>query len=249
VDSNSTAVGPDAVSCEQVVKQFGSGPSATVALRGVDLAISPGDYVAIMGPSGCGKSTLMHLLGGLDVPTAGTVTLAGTRIDRLSETKRAVLRRRTVGFVFQFYNLVANRTVADNVELPMLLAGVAPVAARRRREDLLERLGLAAEAMKSPGALSGGQQQRVALARALANEPAVILADEPTGALDSVASAEVMSLLREANGSGQTIVIVTHDHAVGAQAERIVAMADGKIVADDAKAVSFVPADSTLSEP
>jgi putative ABC transport system ATP-binding protein len=223
-----------AVVCERVVKRFGDGPSATVALRGVDLVIDPGEYVAIMGPSGCGKSTLLHLLGGLDVPTSGTITLAGTRVDGLSETKRAIMRRRTVGFVFQFYNLVSNRTIADNVELPMLLAGAAPAEARRRRDELLERLGIAGEAHKSPGALSGGQQQRVALARALANEPAVILADEPTGALDSVASSEVMALLREANVGGQTVVIVTHDRLVGAEARRLVTMADGQVTSDGA---------------
>ncbi len=233
------------MSCSQAVKQFGTGPSATMALRGVDLTIEPGEYVAIMGPSGCGKSTLMHLLGGLDVPTSGTVTLAGRRIDQLSETKRAVLRRRTVGFVFQFYNLVANRTVADNVELPMLLGGMAPVAARHRREELLARLGLTAECDKSPGALSGGQQQRVALARALANEPAVILADEPTGALDSVAAAEVMSLLGEANERGQTIVIVTHDPIVGASAHRVVTMSDGFVTSDRSDRASAPHATTT----
>jgi putative ABC transport system ATP-binding protein len=227
-----------AVSCEGLVKRFGEGVSATAALRGVDLVIDHGDYVAIMGPSGCGKSTLMHLLGGLDVPTSGTITLGGTRVDGLSETKRAVLRRSTVGFVFQFYNLVSNRTVADNVELPMLLAGMAPAAARHRREELLERLGIAAEATKPPGALSGGQQQRVALARALANEPAVIFADEPTGALDSVASGEVLALLREANTAGQTVVMVTHDRLVGAEARRVVTMTDGLVTGD----VRVVPA-------
>lgn len=232
MDASASPTPTSAVSCQGLVKRFGAGPSATVALRGIDLTIEPGDYVAIMGPSGCGKSTLMHLLGGLDLPTDGTITLAGTRIESLSETKRAILRRRTVGFVFQFYNLVANRSVADNVELPMLLAGMSATAARRRRTELLDRLGIAGESAKSPAALSGGQQQRVALARALANEPAVILADEPTGALDSVASAEVMALLREANAGGQTVVIVTHDRLVGAEARRVVTMADGEVTGD-----------------
>ena len=143
-----------------------------------------------------------------------------------------MMRRTTVGFVFQFYNLVSNRTVADNVELPMLLAGLDPAVARRRRQELLERLGIAAAAAKSPGALSGGQQQRVALARALANGQAVILADEPTGALDSVAAADVLALLREANLGGQTVVIVTHDPHVGGEARRIVTMADGVVTSD-----------------
>jgi putative ABC transport system ATP-binding protein len=195
------------------------------------MSIAPGELIAITGPSGCGKSTLLHLLGGLDVPTQGEVTLAGERLDLLSEAKRAVLRRRHVGYVFQFFNLVANLSVADNVELPMLLANRAPGDARIRREELLTRLGLsAADARRAPAELSGGQQQRVALARALANEPSVLLADEPTGNLDSDATGEVMALLAECNAAGQTIVLVTHDARVSGAARRVVRMEDGRIV-------------------
>jgi putative ABC transport system ATP-binding protein len=185
--------------------------------------------VAIMGPSGCGKSTLLHLLGGLDVPTSGEVLLAGERLDSLSEARRAVLRRKEVGYVFQFFNLIANLSVADNVELPMLLVGRSPAEAHARRDELLGRLGLAGYADRAPSELSGGEQQRVALARALANEPTVLLADEPTGNLDSAASAEVVALLGERHADGQTVVLVTHDPGVAATAGRVVRMKDGEI--------------------
>jgi putative ABC transport system ATP-binding protein len=213
-------------------KTYDTGTVRVDALQGVTLSIAAGDMIAITGPSGCGKSTLLHLLGGLDVPTRGEVTLAGERLDLLSEAQRAVLRRSHVGYVFQFFNLVANLNVADNVELPMLLAGRSPAAARVRRVQLLERLGLSADdARKAPSELSGGQQQRVALARALANEPSVLLADEPTGNLDSDATAEVIALLAECNAAGQTIVLVTHDPRVSAAARREVRMEDGRVVA------------------
>jgi putative ABC transport system ATP-binding protein len=220
------------VQTRDLVKTYDSGSVRVEALRGVTLSIAPGELIAITGPSGCGKSTLLHLLGGLDVPTRGEVTLAGARLDRLSEAKRAVLRRGNVGYVFQFFNLVANLSVADNVELPMLLAGRSASDARARRDELLGRLGLRAEeARKAPAELSGGEQQRVALARALANEPSVLLADEPTGNLDSDATAEVIALLAECNEGGQTIVLVTHDARVSAAAQREVRMVDGRIVA------------------
>ena len=201
-----------------------------LALRGVDIAVEPGEMVAIMGPSGCGKSTLLHLIGGLDVPTGGEVYLGGERLDTLSEGRRAVLRRREVGYVFQFFNLVSNLSVADNVELPMLLVGRSPHEARERRAELLARLGLTRYAASAPAELSGGEQQRVALARALANEPTVLLADEPTGNLDRAAGSEVMSLLGECHRAGQTIVLVTHDQSVGASAGRLVRMEDGLVV-------------------
>jgi putative ABC transport system ATP-binding protein len=204
-----------------------------LALRGVDIAVEPGEMVAIMGPSGCGKSTLLHLMGGLDVPTDGEVLLRGERLDTLSERRRAVLRRQEVGYVFQFFNLVANLSVADNVELPMLLVGRAPEAARGRRAELLDRLGLAEHAADAPSELSGGEQQRVALARALANEPTVLLADEPTGNLDTAAGREVVGLLRECHEAGQTIVLVTHDPSVGASAGRLVRMEDGLIAGEE----------------
>lgn len=218
-----------------VTKRYDSARPDALALRGVDFAVEQGEMVAIMGPSGCGKSTLLHLLGGLDVPTTGQVLLAGRRIDTLSEARRAVLRRRQVGYVFQFFNLIANLSVADNVELPMLLAGRRPDDARRRRAELLDRLGVGEVADRPPSDLSGGQQQRVALARALANDPAVLLADEPTGNLDSAATGEVLALLAEHHGGGQTIVLVTHDPRVGEAADRLVTMRDG-LIRDDARA-------------
>ena len=217
----------------ELTKAFDPAHPERLALAGVDVAIAPGELVAIMGPSGCGKSTLLHLLGGLDVPTSGAVYLGGERFDTLSEGRRAVLRRREIGYVFQFFNLIANLSVADNVELPLLLVGRTPAEARARREELLERLGLRDYATRAPAELSGGEQQRVALARALANEPTVLLADEPTGNLDSVASAEVVDLLRECHAAGQTIVLVTHDPHVGAAAGRLLRMADGRIVAEE----------------
>jgi len=205
---------------------------AVAALRGVDLAVAEGEFVSVMGPSGCGKSTLLHLLGGLDRPTSGEVHLGGRRVDQLSEAAWALLRRRQVGFVFQFFNLIANLTVADNVELPALLAGVPAREARRRAGELLERLGLEETARRVPGDLSGGQQQRVAIARALVNRPSVLLADEPTGNLDTAAAREVVAVLRERHADGQTIVLVTHDMRVASAAQRVVAMRDGRIVGE-----------------
>jgi putative ABC transport system ATP-binding protein len=199
------------------------------ALRGIDLAVAPGEFVSIMGPSGCGKSTLLHMLGGLDQPSEGSVWLKGERVDGLSEKAWALLRRREIGFVFQFFNLIGNLTVADNVELPALLAGMSPRQARERRVELLDELGIAEVADSLPSRISGGQQQRVALARALVNRPAVLLADEPTGNLDSTSAREVMDLIRRYHGDGQTIVLVTHDPRVAATADRVVHMRDGAI--------------------
>jgi putative ABC transport system ATP-binding protein len=202
------------------------------ALRGVDFDVPDGEFVAVTGPSGCGKSTLLNLLGGLDRPTKGEIELAGRRVDGFSEAKWAHVRRREIGFVFQFFNLIGNLTVADNVELPALLAGVPAREARRRAAELLERLGLAETARRVPGDLSGGQQQRVAIARALVNRPAVLLADEPTGNLDTAAAREVVAVLRERHADGQTIVLVTHDMRVASAAQRVVAMRDGRIAGE-----------------
>ena len=213
-----------------LAKTYSGDGIEVLALRGVDLDVEAGEFVAVMGPSGCGKSTLLHLLGGLDRPTAGSIELDGRRVESLSEAAWAVLRRRELGFVFQFFNLVGTLTVAENVELPARLVGASPAEARRRREELLERLGVSARADTLPSRLSGGQQQRVAIARALVNRPAVLLADEPTGNLDSASAAEVLGLLRELKADGQTLVLVTHDARVAASADRVLVMRDGLVV-------------------
>jgi putative ABC transport system ATP-binding protein len=199
------------------------------AVRGIDLAVDTGEFVSIMGPSGCGKSTLLHMLGGLDRPTDGAVWLRGQRVDGLSEKAWSLLRRHEIGFVFQFFNLIGNLTVADNVELPALLAGMPPRQARARRRELLDQLGITDVAHQVPARISGGQQQRVALARALANRPALLLADEPTGNLDSASAREVMDLVRRSHADGQTTVLVTHDARVAAAADRVIHIRDGRI--------------------
>jgi putative ABC transport system ATP-binding protein len=219
------------VSCRGVVRTYRSGDRETHAVRGVDLDVASGEWVAIMGPSGCGKSSLLHLLGGLDSPDAGTVTVDGEEVAGLSETARALLRRTRIGYIFQFFNLVQDFTVGENVELPMLLAGEKRSAAKRRRVELLEAVGLADVADASPGQLSGGQQQRVAIARALANRPRVLLADEPTGNLDTDSARQVLALLRAQHEAGQTIVMVTHDSRVAALADRLLVMEDGRFTA------------------
>jgi putative ABC transport system ATP-binding protein len=214
------------------------------AVRGIDLDVRAGEFVAVMGPSGSGKSTVLHLLAGLVPPSGGEIWLRGRRLDTLGEGGRAVLRRRHVGVVFQFFNLISNMTVADNVELPALLAGIPPRQARERRERLLDELGLTARADSAPTRLSGGEQQRVALARALANEPALLLADEPTGNLDSTNTRDVIRLLERVHDQGQTILLVTHDARVASAADRVVSLFDGMIV-DDA-AITPAPHPLTL---
>ncbi|MFC4114855.1 ABC transporter ATP-binding protein [Nonomuraea zeae] len=215
-----------------LVKIYQDGAVPVPAVRGVDLQVEPGEFVAIMGPSGSGKSTLVHMLGGLDARTSGEIWLDGKRVDTLSESAWALLRRKKIGFVFQFFNLVSNMTVGDNVELPALLAGASPKVARERRESLLGALNLTDRADASPAQLSGGEQQRVALARALANQPSLLLADEPTGNLDSRNTRDVLRLLGEVHKEGQTIVMVTHDARVASLADRLVSLFDGEIVDD-----------------
>jgi putative ABC transport system ATP-binding protein len=203
------------------------------AVRGVDIEVGAGEFVAIMGPSGSGKSTLLHVLGGLEPASRGEIWLRGRRVDQLSTAGWAILRRRHIGFVFQFFNLLSNMTVADNVELPALLAGASTRQARRRSEELLNELGLTTKANTAPARLSGGEQQRVALARALANEPSLLLADEPTGNLDSANTRDVLRMIQRTHDRGQAILLVTHDARVASLADRVIHLFDG-MVADDA---------------
>jgi len=211
-------------------KEYGSGEGLVRAVDEVDLDVARGEALAIMGPSGCGKSTLLQLLGGLDRPTGGELWLAGRSIDRLSERGLAQLRRHDVGFVFQAFHLMDELTAQENVELPALLAGRSPREARQRARQLLERVGLADRAGHLPSALSGGQRQRVAIARSLANEPKLVLADEPTGNLDSGATLEVLRLFEALHTSGLTLVVVTHDERIAATADRLISMRDGAFV-------------------
>jgi putative ABC transport system ATP-binding protein len=212
-----------------LAKTYDTGGANVDALRGVDLSIERGEFVAVMGPSGCGKSTLLNLLAGLDRPTAGEVRLDNERIDQLSETELARLRRRKIGFVFQFFNLVPTLSAVENVELPLLLVGRRRKDARRSAGELMSNLGIGDKPGAAPAQLSGGQQQRVALARALANTPDILLGDEPTGNLDSAAAREVLGLLRSARDRGQTLLLVTHDARVAAAADRVVTLRDGRV--------------------
>jgi ABC-type lipoprotein export system ATPase subunit len=214
----------------QLEKEYGRGAGLVRALDGVELDVAAGETLAVMGPSGCGKSTLLHLLGGLERPSGGEVWLAGSRIDRLSERALARLRRRAIGFVFQAFHLMEELTAVENVELPALLAGRSPRAARRRAAELLDQVGLTDRAKHLPSALSGGERQRVAIARALSNEPLVVLADEPTGNLDSAATLDVLRLLDSLRAAGQTLLIVTHDARIAATADRLITMRDGALV-------------------
>jgi len=210
-------------------KTFGSGAALVRAVDGVDLDVAAGETVAIMGPSGCGKSTLLHLLGGLERPSAGAIELAGQPVSD-SERALAHLRRTAVGFVFQGFYLMDELSAIENVELPGLLAGRSLSAARARARELLEQVGLADRAEFLPSALSGGQRQRVAIARALINRPIIVLADEPTGNLDSSATVQVLRLFEALHESGQTLVIVTHEQRVAATADRLISMRDGAFV-------------------
>jgi putative ABC transport system ATP-binding protein len=210
--------------------EYGKGAALVRAVDGVDLDVSAAETLAVMGPSGCGKSTLLHLLGGLERPSAGQVWLCGRRIDELSEKALAHMRRRAIGFVFQAFHLMEELTALENVELPALLAGSTPRTARRRAAELLEQVGLTDRAGHLPSSLSGGQRQRVAIARALSNEPDVVLADEPTGNLDSAATLDVLRLLDSLRSAGQTLIVVTHDARIAATADRLITMRDGAFV-------------------
>ncbi len=215
-----------------LTKVFGSNGTAVHALCGIDLTVSAGEFVALVGPSGSGKSTLMAIIGCLDSPTKGSYAIDGTNVEGLSGAALARIRNEKVGFVFQNYNLLPKASIARNVELPLLYAGVGRKERRRRALELLERVGIPEKANVLPGVLSGGQCQRVAIARALANTPALLLADEPTGALDSKTGKEVLALFKELHRQGNSVMLVTHDAHIASLAERRVELRDGLIVSD-----------------
>ncbi len=216
-----------------VRKTFEAELAPVRAVRGVDLDVSAGEFVAIMGPSGCGKSTLLNLIAGLEVADEGQITIAQELITDKSEDELARMRRRHVGVVFQFFNLLEGMSVLENVVLPAVIAGTKRKPAETRARDLLDLLGLGDKAKEAPGLLSGGQRQRLAIARALANEPTLLLADEPTGALDSEGGHEVLELFKRLHSDGQTIIMVTHNEEVAAAADRIVRMRDGRVESSD----------------
>jgi len=214
-------------------KTYRTGDLEFEALRGVDLRIEQGEYVAIVGPSGSGKSTLMNVLGCLDTLTTGTYRLAGNDVDDLDETDLAAIRNEEIGFVFQQFHLLASLSALRNVELPLVYRGVPAAARRERALDALDRVGLADRTANRPNQLSGGQQQRVAVARALVGEPSLVLADEPTGNLDSCSTADVLDLFDDLHEQGRTIVLITHEHEVAQRARRVVRVLDGLVTADE----------------
>ena len=220
------------VHLDQVSRDYRMGEEDVHAVRGVSLDIEAGEYVAIVGPSGCGKSTLLHLIGVVDQPTSGSVTVNGERVDRMADATATLFRLRNIGFVFQRFYLMPALTAAENVELPMAEARVRKAARQARARELLAYVGLGARAAHRPSQLSGGEQQRVAIARALANKPALLLADEPTGELDAKTGAEVIDLLGRLNADGTTVVVVTHDEKLASAAKRVVHMRDGQVVHD-----------------
>jgi putative ABC transport system ATP-binding protein len=222
---------PGLIEARQLAKTYRLGQVDVAALRGVDVDVGAGEFIAITGPSGSGKSTLMHILGCLDTPTSGTYRLDGEDVSGLSGKRLAQVRNRKVGFVFQTFNLMPRLTVEENVALPLKYRGGVPRGERRARAlRLLERLGLAPRVGHRPDELSGGERQRVAIARALVGEPAILMADEPTGNLDSASGAEVLQTFAELHGAGHTIVLVTHDPNVAARAQRVIQMSDGRVV-------------------
>jgi putative ABC transport system ATP-binding protein len=219
------------IQTDNLTKIYGAGETAVTALKGVNLRVEPGEFVAVMGPSGCGKSTLLHMLGGLDRPTDGRVTIDGSALAEMKDDDLARLRRKRIGFVFQFYNLIPVLNAAENAALPVILDGVPPAEAEKKAVEWLRKFGLADRHASRPDQLSGGQQQRVAIARALAADPALILADEPTGNLDTRAADEIAALLaRVSREFGRAVVMVTHDPRIAAYAGRIVFLKDGAVV-------------------
>lgn len=238
-------VGDPVLRIGAVRKTFEAEQAPVRALRGLDFEMARAEFVAVMGPSGCGKSTMLNLVAGLDAVDEGTIDLDGEQIHAMDEDDLARMRRRHIGVVFQFFNLLEGMTALENVALPAMIAGLKRRPAETRARDLLDLLGLSDKAKQLPGVLSGGQRQRLAIARALANEPTLVLADEPTGALDSDGGQEILELFRRLHAEGQTILMVTHDDDVAAAADRIVRMRDGKVEASEPE----VPAGSGAPEP
>ena len=228
------------IELDRVTKVYRTGSIAVAALRGVSLSIAPGEYVAVIGPSGSGKSTLMHILGCLDIPTSGRYHLAGEDVSHMSETALAEVRNRRIGFVFQQFNLLSSMTAWQNVELPLVYAGVPRAERKERAMEALASVGLAGRVAHRPGELSGGQQQRVAVARALVTEPDLILADEPTGNLDSVSAADVLRLMDELHDAGRTLVLITHDAEVASASERVLGIRDGLVTENDVRYVESI---------
>ena len=228
------------VSAHNLVKTYVMGEETVRALDDVSFEIPKGDYVSIIGPSGSGKSTLMNIVGGLDTPNTGKLVIAGADVGEMDDSALAAFRNQTIGFVFQSFNLLPRMTALENVELPMIYSGAPPAFRRERARELLERVGLGSRMGHRPTQLSGGQQQRVAIARALSCKPAMILADEPTGALDTATTHEILKLFHELNDEGATIMVVTHEMDVAESGKRIIEMRDGHIVSDRA-ALGRVP--------
>jgi putative ABC transport system ATP-binding protein len=228
------------IAIRDITKIYGEGDVRVAALAGVSLDIALGDYVAIMGASGSGKSTLMHIIGCLDVPTAGRYFLDGMDVSMLDDFALSVVRNRKIGFVFQSFNLIPRTTALANVELPLVYANVPKAERQRRSVEALQTVGLADRAEYFPNQLSGGQQQRVALARAIVTNPAIVLADEPTGALDSASTVEVLEMFQGLNDQGRTVVVITHERDVAARARRVIRLRDGMVV-EDSDAPSIVP--------
>lgn len=221
------------ISIKELIKNYYVGTQVVRALRGIDLDIGRGEYVAIMGPSGSGKSTLMNILGALDTPTSGHYYLNGTDVSQLVDDELAAIRNRQIGFIFQTFNLLPRYNALENVTLPLIYSGVPKADREIRARNVLESVGLSDRAHHKPNELSGGQRQRVAVARALVNKPAIILADEPTGNLDSKTSVEIMRLIKEIHDQGNTIIVVTHEEDIARQSQRIIRLLDGHIESDE----------------
>ena len=229
------------IELKDIQRHFKMGDETVKALRGIDLDIDKGEYVALMGPSGSGKSTLMNILGALDTPTRGKYRLNGKEVEKLSDKELAEIRNKEIGFVFQTFNLLPRTTALDNVALPLVYAGLPKSQRIKRAKEVLEQVGLENRMYHKPNELSGGQRQRVAVARALVNRPSIILADEPTGNLDSTTSEEIMELFDQLHKQGNTIILVTHEEDIAEHAERIIRLKDGKIISDEIKKENSKP--------